>query len=190
MLLSTTPLSKIRPLNPEQDSLVKTKLFIESMNRSPAKRSDFILIRVVHGGDRSPQLEKFQTAFSSFSDKFNENVTIKIEYIGPKEIGKSRWMPSELIDWLLESNIHFIITHINQGRSSHGLIWCMKDMLDQVNRLYYHAGFPNGQQLMCAVFTQNKGVYINKLNEGSHSIPTLTIDLNKEHVYDLATLER
>ena len=47
-----------------------------------------------------------------------------------------------------------------------------------------------GQQLMCAVFTQNKGVYINKLNEGSHSIPTLIIDLNKEHVYDLATLER
>ena len=45
MLLSTTPLSKIRPINPEQDSLVKTKLLIESMNRSPAKRSDFILTR-------------------------------------------------------------------------------------------------------------------------------------------------
>ncbi len=88
MLLSTTPISKIRPINPEQDSLVKTKLLIESMNRSPAKRSDFILIRVVHGGDRSPQLEKFQTAFNSFPDKFNENVTITIEYIGPKEIGK------------------------------------------------------------------------------------------------------
>ena len=90
MLQSTTPLSKIRPVNPEQDSLVKINLLIESMNRSPAKRSDFILIRVVHGGDRSPQLEKFQTAFSSFSDKF--------KYIGPKEIGKSRWMPTELID--------------------------------------------------------------------------------------------
>ena len=167
MLQSTTPLSKIRPVNPEQDSLVKIKLLIESMNRSPAKRSDFILIRVVHGGERSPQLETFQTAFSSFSKFFNKNVEVKIEYIGPKEIGKRRWMPTELIDWLLESNIHFIITHINQGRSSHGLIWCMRDMLDQLNRLYYHAGFPNGQQLMCHVFTQNKGAYINKLNEGS-----------------------
>jgi hypothetical protein len=137
MLLSTTPLSKIRPINPEQDSLVKTKLLIDSMNRSPAKRSDFILIRVVHGGDRSPQLEKFQTAFCSFSDKFNENVKIKIEYIGPKEIGRSRCMPTELIDWLLESSIPFIVTHINQGRSSHG-IWCMRDMLEQLNRLYYH----------------------------------------------------
>jgi hypothetical protein len=58
-------------------------------------------------------------------------------------------MPTELIDWLLESNNHFIITHINQGRSSHGLIWCMRDILDQLNRLFYHAG--------C----------INKLNEGS-----------------------
>jgi hypothetical protein len=46
MLQSTTPLSKIRPVNPEQDSLVKIKLLIESTNRSPAKRSDFILIRV------------------------------------------------------------------------------------------------------------------------------------------------
>ena len=37
MLLSTTPLSKMRHVNPEQDSLVKIKLLIESMNRSPAK---------------------------------------------------------------------------------------------------------------------------------------------------------
>ena len=42
-------------------------------------------------------------------------------------------------------------------------------MLDQLNRLYYHAGFPNEQQLMCHVFTQNKGAYINKLNKGSLS---------------------
>ena len=141
MLQSTTPLSKIRPVNPDQDSLVKIKLLIESMNRSPAKRSDFILIRVVHGGERSPQLETFQTAFSSFSKFFNKNVEVKIEYIGPKEIGKRRWMPTELIDWLLESNIHFIITHINQGRSSHGLIWCMRDKLDQLNRRIL-AGLP------------------------------------------------
>jgi hypothetical protein len=80
------------------------------MNRSPAKRSDFILIRVVHGGERSPQLEIFQITFSSFSNKFNENIEVKIEYIGPKEIGRRRWMPTELIDWLLECNIHFIIT--------------------------------------------------------------------------------
>jgi hypothetical protein len=104
MLLSTTPLSKIRPVNPELDSLVKIKLLIESMNRSPAKRSDFILIRVVHGGERSTQFETFQTAFSSFSKNYNKNVEVKIEYIGPKEIGKSRWMPSELIDWLLYCN--------------------------------------------------------------------------------------
>jgi len=103
MLQSTTPLSmlqSIRPVNPEQDLLVKIKLLIESMNRSLAKRSDFILIRVVHGGERSPQLETFQTAFSSFSKFFNKNVEVKIEYIGPKEIGKRRWMPTELIDSL------------------------------------------------------------------------------------------
>jgi hypothetical protein len=43
---------------------------------------------------------------------------------------------------------------------------------------------------MCHVFTQNKGAYINKLNEGSLSIPTSIIDLNKDHIYDLTALER
>jgi hypothetical protein len=95
MLPSTSPLPKICPINPEHDSLVEIKLLIESMNRSPAKRSNFILITVVHGGERSRQPEKFQTAFS---DKFNENVEVKFEYIGPKPIGKSRWVPTELID--------------------------------------------------------------------------------------------
>jgi len=132
MLQSNTPLAKMRPINPDNDSVIKTKLLIETMNKSPAKRSDYILIRVVHGGDKSPQLEKFQTAFRSFLISFNEDVVIKIEYMGPKEIGKKRWTPSQLIDWLLESNIHFIITHINQGRTSHGLIWCMRDMLNQL----------------------------------------------------------
>jgi len=65
MFLSTTPLSKIRPVNPEQDSLVEIELLIESMNRSPAKRSDFTLIRVVHGGDRSSQFETFQKVFNT-----------------------------------------------------------------------------------------------------------------------------
>jgi hypothetical protein len=31
MLQSTTPLSKIRPVNPEQDSLIKIKLLIEEL---------------------------------------------------------------------------------------------------------------------------------------------------------------
>ena len=43
---------------------------------------------------------------------------------------------------------------------------------------------------MCNVFNQNKGAYINKLNEGSLSIPTLIIDLNKDHFYDWTALER
>ena len=43
---------------------------------------------------------------------------------------------------------------------------------------------------MCHVFTQNKGAYINKLIEGSLSIPTSIIDFNKDHIYDLTALER
>ena len=172
MLNSLTPLANRLPLNPENDSALKFKLLIETMNMSPVKQRNHILIRVVHGGDKSPQLDKFQAAYQSFLLEFKEEMKITIEYLGPKEVGKKRWMPNQLIDWLLESNIHFILTHINQGRSSHGLMWCMRDMIDQLSRLYYHLGFPSGQHLICDVFIQNKGAYINKLNIEKLSIPT------------------
>ena len=55
-------------------------LLIESMNKSPAKRSNFIVVKVVHGGDRSPQYEIFKVAFASFKMNFNKNVDIQIEY--------------------------------------------------------------------------------------------------------------
>ncbi len=50
-------------------------LLIESMNKSPAKRSNFIVVKVVHGGDRSPQYEIFKVAFASFKMSFNSNST-------------------------------------------------------------------------------------------------------------------
>jgi hypothetical protein len=85
---------------------------------------------------------------------FNKNVDIQIEYLGPKEIGERRWSPSQLVDWLLECDVHIIVTHLNQGRLSHSLIWCMRDLEKPMERLRYHLLFPNAQQLLCDVFTQ------------------------------------
>jgi hypothetical protein len=108
-------------------------LLIESMNKSPVKRSNLV---VVHGGDRSPQYQIFKVAFASFEMNFNKNVDIQIEYLGPKEIGERRWNPSQLVDWLLECDVHIILTHLNQGRLSHSLIWCMRDLLKQMEHLH------------------------------------------------------
>lgn len=53
------------------------------------------MMRVVHGGDKSLQLEKFQTAFRSYLISFNKDIEIKDEYMGPKEKGKERWFTGE-----------------------------------------------------------------------------------------------
>jgi hypothetical protein len=74
---------------------------------------------------------------------------------------------------------------------AHGLqIYLRTQFVNLKNKLQCFNQLRNGQQLMCHVFTQNKGAYINKLNEGSLSIPTSIIDLNKDHIYDLTALER
>ena len=88
MLNSLTPLANRIPLNPENDSALKFKLLIETMNMSPVKQRNHILIRVVHGGDKSPKLDKFQAAYQSFLLEFKEEMKITIEYLGPKEVGK------------------------------------------------------------------------------------------------------
>jgi hypothetical protein len=162
-------------------------LLIESMNKTPVKRSNLV---VVHGGDRSPQYQIFKVAFASFKIRFNKNADIQIEYLGPKEIGERRWNPSQLVDWLLECDVNIILTHLNQGRLSHSLIWCMRDLLKQMEHLHYHLGFPNAQQLLCDVFTQNKGAYILKLNNDALSIPSMMIEELRYHKYDIGALRR
>jgi hypothetical protein len=66
----------------------------------------------------------------------------------------------------------------------------MRDLLQQMERLHYHLGYPNAQQLLCDVFTQNKGAYILKLNNDALSIPSMLIDLNEKHKYDIGALRR
>ncbi len=57
-------------------------------------------------------------------------------------------------------------------------------------RLAQANGASNAQQLLCDVFTQNKGAYILKLNNDALSIPSMVIDLNKNHKYDIGALRR
>ena len=48
-----TPLFKKQPFTGHDNVPAMVSLLIESMNKSPVKRSNFISIKVVHGGDRS-----------------------------------------------------------------------------------------------------------------------------------------
>jgi hypothetical protein len=147
-----------------------TSLLWESIAFTPAQ-SESIVVRVFMGGDGAIQIKHFVTALSrlKIDDKY------KIEYINTEDVRKRFSEPSKFVDWLLGSHIHFILAHVHQGISQ--LNWCMIDLGDQLLRLHYHHGFPNGDSLKCPIFTQNKFRYITALEEFAN--PTLKINLEE-----------
>lgn len=66
-----------------------------------------------------------------------------------------------LVDWLLGSHIHFVITHPHQGW--HTTATNVEELYDEFSRLKYHPGFPMGVQLKCPIFTQDKWNYLQHL---------------------------
>ena len=38
---------------------------------------------------------------------------VRIEYCTISKVKKNNWKPNDLIDWLLESDVHFVLTHIS-----------------------------------------------------------------------------
>jgi len=64
--------------------------------------------------------------------------------------------PTDLIDWLLDSDIHIIATHVHQGIPR----WSASIVYTELQRLRNHCGFPSGDQLQCPVFTQHKFNYL------------------------------
>jgi len=143
------------------------------------------LIRVFFGSERCLQLSAFQIKMGSiikyycneFYDVENNNpgnVRIKVEYISNVDVTNNKWLPSQLIDHLLESDLHFILTHVHQGLTSKNIGWIIPSLLKHMKRLKFHPGFPSNEQLFCPVFTQDKIRYIRYLGE-HFSIPTYEI---------------
>ena len=81
---------------------------------------------------------------------------------------------TNLVDWLLESHIHFIICHIHQGMEN--TLWSIEDIYTEIQRLRPHPGFPNGDQVTCPIFKQDKFEYLNLL-PSYMTMPTHKIDL-------------
>ena len=86
-----------------------------------------------------------------------------IEYVDAKFIGDNNWTSKQLIDWLLKSDIHFILSHVHQGLEVRNIFWEKNELMNELKLLSYHIGFPRGEQLQCGVFTQNKRRYLESL---------------------------
>jgi hypothetical protein len=147
-----------------------------------------ILIRAFAGGDKAVQRHSFfcavQHTMSAVGKKYN--VSTWLEYMDTKSVSKKRWGPEQLIDWLLQSNMHFITAHVHQGLRSHGLSWNLSEFLPQLQRLKYHVGFPSGDQLRCPVFTQDKFEYLRHLGDMANN--TFVVYLTSDGVYEATTL--
>ena len=83
--------------------------------------------------------------------------------------------PTELINRLLDSDVHFILSHIHQSLLERNIGWRIDDLMSNLERLKYHKGFPSGEQLSCPVFTQDKYDYISRI--AGYSIPTMKVPI-------------
>jgi hypothetical protein len=79
-----------------------------------------------------------------------------------------------VIDWLLGSHIHFVITHPHQGLEGS---YSVKEIYDEVGRLKFHQGFPSMNTLECPIFCQDKFRYLAPLIADNMILSTCRIPL-------------
>jgi len=163
----------------EFDSLVDSGESVEYSNMKD------VTIRVFVGGRGSVQQEKFAAALVSIMHVFDPDLKSfpKEEYLdtdGAKDFG---WGISEIVDWLIQSDIHFILNHIHQGMIDTDC----RIINENLQRLYHHPGFPNGDQLSCSIFQQDKFEYIRSIPY--QTIPTLKIDIQPTGLLSLSERE-
>ena len=135
------------------------ELILRDIKNYKQQNFDQKVIRVFLGGVNGVQVNPFKAAWSRLQvPKDNWSV----EYISVVYVNESGWSPKELVDWLLNSHVHFILSHVHQGIAKY-LQWNMEDLKIQLQRLKYHLGFPNLAKLLCPVFLQDKYKYLSSM---------------------------
>ena len=148
------------------------------LNCNADDRQNKFIVAIFTGGLNGVQVQQFEFALSLVIQEFElyynpGKLQIVVVSISARDVSNSRMTPTQLVDKLLESDVHFILSHIHQSILDRHIGWCMDDVLTNLERLKYHAGFPSGEQLSCPVFTQDKYDYISRIS--GYSIPTMKI---------------
>jgi hypothetical protein len=127
---------------------------------------------------------------SSRSTLYPDRPHIQVEYRGNRFMRKYQVTPIEMVDWLLDGDIHFILTHPHQGvgLNRNYPAWNTTDLRNSLQLLKFHPGFPYSKELNCPVFLQDKYRYIEVLHE--FSLPTKQIFLTGNGEYDSAEIQR
>ena len=133
------------------------------------KANSTIEIRIYQGGKGfGNQLLPFRQA----CDIIYSMSTFRYVFLTCADVNTFKFTELDIINWLLEGDIHFIISHIHQGIISIN----MNKLYTEITRLHDHPGFPNGSNLLCPVFTQDKYKYLQALMPKGMCNPTLKVD--------------
>ena len=83
-----------------------------------------------------------------------------VEYLLCDQVKKLHLTEEGVVDWLLDSDVHLIITHVHQNIVEH-LGWNMDVLMYQLQKLNSHPGYPYRQLLRDPIFLQDKYDYIH-----------------------------
>ena len=154
-----------------------TEIMWDTVSLAPPLSDGPRLVRIFSGGRQSTQSGPFFAALKVYQRRVGAGA-LRIEVMDTSMLCRFKWTPKQFVDWLLQSNIHFILAHVHQSLLLHNLMWDMREALSHFQRLKFHTGFPTGDQLRCPVFTQDKIVYLKCLGEFANN--TLTVPLAED----------
>jgi len=162
----------------------------------PRASTSPITIRLFGGGEWSAQTSQFYAAVQNLNIN---KLFYRIETLSCDDVNVNRHSISYIVDWLLEGTVHWITAHIHQGiqlqiiNSHKEKCFTMHETIRQLQRLKYHPGFPNGDQLMCPVFLQDKIKYLNILQDERMCNATYVVErpksTNNGNNYNLSKIE-
>jgi hypothetical protein len=170
----------------EYNKFSTTEIMWDTISLAPPLSDGPRLVRVFSGGRQSTQSGPFFAALKGFQRRVGARA-LRIEVMDTSMLCRFKWAPKQFVDWLLQSNIHFILAHVHQSLLLHNLMWDMREALSHFQRLKYHTGFPTGDQLRCPVFTQDKIVYLKCLGDLANN--TLTVPLTEDGEFTNTCLE-
>jgi hypothetical protein len=149
-------------------------LRLEGQRFALPPKEEEVLIRVYKGNSKGAQSDAFDMAINRVIHSLNgKGHKVSIKSLDLKQFREQEMHFSDVIDWLLGSHIHFIITHPHQGLETSG--WSVQAIYNEVQRLTYHEGFPSMEKLSCPIFCQDKWEYLQHLPDEmtmlTHMIP-------------------
>jgi len=123
------------------------------------------------------QVLPFELAMTEVMVEIMKIREVKYESMTLDNLKRSDLTLAGFVNWLLGSHVHFILGHPHQGLENRG--WKVVDIYNELQRLYYHPGFPSKCHLQCPIFTQDKMKYIEALPSGL-MMPTFKIPISED----------